>query len=66
MPNHDSERERYGAVEFLLSLRGRIILAQALNHGIEQLSKVKGVHREVSNIEQMKYLLENVGLDIDR
>jgi len=52
------------AVKFLLSMRGRLILAQALNHGIEQMSKVKKPHREVSNIEDMKYLLEHVALDI--
>ena len=63
MHNHDSELER--AVQFLLSLRGRIVLAQALKHGIKQMSKVKGVHRESSNIDQMKYLLENVALDIE-
>ena len=45
-------------------MRGRLILAQALNHGIEQMSKVKKPHREVSNIEDMKYLLEHVALDI--
>jgi len=59
----NSETER--AVQFLLSLRGRIILAQALKHGIKQLSKVKGAHRESSNIDQMKYLLENVALVIE-
>jgi hypothetical protein len=59
----NSETER--AVQFLLSLRGRIVLAQALKHGIKQMSKVKGVHRESSNIDQMKYLLENVALDIE-
>jgi hypothetical protein len=45
-------------------MRGRLILAQALNHGIKQMSKVEKPHREVSNIEDMKYLLENVALNI--
>ena len=59
----NSETER--AVQFLLSLRGRLVLAQALKHGIKQLSKVKGARRQSSNIDQMKYLLENVALDIE-
>ena len=59
----NSETEK--AVQILLSLLGRIILAQALKHGIKQLSKVKGAHRESSNIDQMKYLLENLALDIE-
>jgi len=52
------------AVTFLLSMRGRLVLAQALKHGIEQMSKVEKPHREISNIEDMQYLLENVALDI--
>ena len=49
------------AVTFLLSMRGRLVLAQALKHGIDQMSKVENPHREVSN---MQYLLETGALDI--
>jgi len=53
------------AAKFLLSLRGRILLGQALTHGIEQMSQVPAERREISNIEDMKYLLENFALVIE-
>ena len=53
------------AAEFLMGFRGRIILAQALKIAIVEMSKVKLPHREVSNIEDMKFLLENWGIDIE-
>ena len=56
--------EKLKSAEFLLSMRGRILLAQALRHGIEQMSKVPKRRREVSNIEQMQYLLDNFAIDI--
>jgi hypothetical protein len=40
-------------------------LAQALKIAIVEMSKVKLPHREVSNIEDMKFLLENWGIDIE-
>ena len=58
------ESEALEAGEFLISFRGRILLAQALRHGIEQMSKVPERRREVSNIEQMQYLLDNFAIDI--
>ena len=45
-------------VEFSQSPRGRFIQAQALYYGMKKLSEVEGVLREVSNICDMKYLLD--------
>ena len=45
-------------IEFSQSPRGRFIQAQALYYGILKLSEVEGVMREVSNICDMKYLLD--------
>ena len=45
-------------IEFSQSPRGRFIQAQALYYGIKKLAEVEGVMREVSNICDMKYLLD--------
>ena len=45
-------------IEFAQSPRGRFIQAQALYYGIKKLTEVEGVMREVSNICDMKYLLD--------
>ena len=39
------------------SMRDQLIIAQALVLGIRELDKVPGVMKEVSNILDMKYLL---------
>ena len=44
-------------IEFSQSPRGRFITAQALYYGIKKLAEVEGAMREVSNICDMKYLL---------
>ena len=44
--------------EFANSPRGKFIQAQALYYGIKKLAEVEGVMREVSNICDMKYLLD--------
>ena len=44
--------------EFADSPRGKFIQAQALYYGIKKLDEGKGVLREVSNICDMKYLLD--------
>lgn len=44
--------------DFADSPRGKYIQAQALYYGIKKLSEVEGVMREVSNISDMKYLLD--------
>jgi hypothetical protein len=48
------------AVEFRDSPRGRFLMAQALYYGIQKLAEVDGVMREVSNICNMKYLLDTL------
>ena len=52
--------ETEGAVGFLLSMRGRLMMARALHYGIKELSKVEGVHREVSDIADMQYLKDEL------
>ena len=52
------------ASKFLVSLRGRLILGQALRIAITRMETVEGAHRQVSNIEDMRDLLES-GLPID-
>lgn len=48
------------ALQFALGIRGRFIIAQALNYGIEELSKVPSPHKEFSNIADMCYLRETL------
>ena len=48
-------------IEFLASLRGQLIVAQALYIAIDTLEKVEpAVMREQSNIADMKFLQETV------
>jgi len=47
------------ALKFLGSLRGRMILGQALGIAIAELEKIEGAHRQVSNIADMRDLLES-------
>jgi len=50
-----------GAIEFLMSGRGKYIMAQALHYGIQSLESVEPeVMQEKSNIEDMKYLRDNL------
>ena len=44
---------------FINSNRGHYILAQALVIAIKELDKVDGAMKEVSNISDMQYLLDN-------
>lgn len=44
---------------FINSNRGHFILAQALVIAIKELNKVPGAMKEVSNISDMQYLLDN-------
>ena len=46
--------------KFATSMRGKYIIAQALYYGIEALNKVPLPHREVSNIQDMEYLRDNI------
>ena len=52
--------ETEGALGFLMSMRGRLMMARALHYGIEELSKVEGIHREVSDIADMQYLKDSL------
>jgi hypothetical protein len=48
------------AVKFLGSMRGRLIMSQALYYAIKQLDSVEGVQKEVSNIDDMKFLRDEL------
>jgi hypothetical protein len=54
------EEKQYQATLFVNSMRGKYIISQALCIAIKQMNKVKGVHREESNIADMEYLRDNV------
>jgi len=45
---------------FQASNRGKFIQAQALHYAIQKLSEVEGAMREVSNIADMQYLLDEL------
>jgi hypothetical protein len=45
-------------MEFANSPRGNFIMAKALYLGIQKLGEVQGVHREVSDILDMRHLLD--------
>jgi hypothetical protein len=58
-----SKGEMREAINFLMSLRGRYILSQAIHLAVSQLETVVPEHmQEVSNIEDMKYINEHFGL----
>lgn len=48
------------AYEFAASLRGQFILSQALVLAIKSLEQAEGVHKEVSNISDMQFLLDHM------
>jgi len=49
------------AIEFLQSFRGRYIIGQALFYAIKEMESVEPeVHQEKSNIEDMKYLRDEL------
>ena len=52
------------ATRFVASIRGRIILGQALIIAIEKLENVEGMHREISNISDMKLILQDFAIDL--
>tara|TARA_B100001057_G_C22809348_1_gene934764 strand:- start:860 stop:1099 length:240 start_codon:yes stop_codon:yes gene_type:complete len=56
----DKDQKKKLAMQFLSSIRGQYILSQALCLAIEKLESVDGVHKEVSNINDMKLLLDHV------
>ena len=48
------------AGEFASTMRGRYIIAKALHYGIQELEKVEGAYREISDIGDMKFLRDNL------
>jgi len=46
--------------EFLSSMRGQYIIAQALHYGIEALQQVPKPYQESSNLSDMEYLRDNL------
>jgi len=59
--NQESKAHEHDkAVEFLGSIRGRYIMAQALHYAIEALDSVEGVHKEISNLDDMRYLRDEL------
>ena len=56
MEPHKHQSDIDEALQFALSIRGRYIIAQALNYGVKELSKVPSPRKEVSNIADMEYL----------
>ena len=56
-----ADKEAVVPMEFLASLRGQLIMAQALYVAIDTLEKVEPEYmQEKSNIADMKFLQENV------
>ena len=60
----EASDRRHIAAKFIASLRGRIILGQALVIAIEKLETVNGMHREISNISDMKLILKDFAIDL--
>ena len=59
--NKMKQKEKHKmALELLGSFRGHYIISQALSIAIRQLNKVKGVHKELSNIQDMEMLYEEI------
>jgi len=54
------ERKKMMALNLFRSPRGKYIISQALSTAIEDMKRVKSVHREVDNIEDMEMLHEEL------
>ena len=54
------ENKQKVAFEFLVSLRGQFIMGQALQVAIEAMESVEPEMRERSNIQDMKFLRDNL------
>mgnify|MGYP003657124065 CR=1 FL=1 len=57
MPETETDNQ---AVQFLNSMRGRYIMAQALYYAIKELESIEGIHKEQSNIVDMKFLRDEL------
>ena len=53
----DSQKE---AIQFAASFRGQYIISQALHHAVKAMQEVPAPHTELSNIEDMKFLLSHL------
>ena len=53
----DTNMDMSTAIDTLLSMRGRILITQALILAVEELSKVEGAERQVGNIADMQLIL---------
>lgn len=60
----DLELSLEEGANFLLSLRGRLLLGQALNIAIPKMEEVPENRREISNIADMKALRDSVAISI--
>tara|TARA_R100000656_G_scaffold120328_1_gene94534 strand:- start:573 stop:764 length:192 start_codon:yes stop_codon:yes gene_type:complete len=60
----DLELSLEEGANFLLSLRGRLLLGQALNIAIPKMEEVPENRRELSNIADMKALRDSVAISI--
>ena len=58
----DLEMSVEEGAKFLLSLRGRLLLGQALNIAIPKMEDVPTDRREISNIADMKALRDSVAI----
>lgn len=58
--NRDKEGKSIECIGFATSIRGRLILDQALSIAIKELDKVDGVMKQVSNIRDMEYIRDNL------
>ena len=57
----DTKTSKDEAIEFFLSTRGQYIMAQALHYAIKSLESVEPeIMQEKSNIDDMKFLQENL------
>lgn len=58
----DLEMSVEEGAKFLLSLRGRLLLGQALNIAIPKMENVPTIRREISNIADMKALRDSIAI----
>ena len=54
---NDKQKE---AIKFSASFRGQYIISQALHHAVKTLREVPAPHTELSNIEDMQFLLTHL------
>ena len=55
-----TQAKKKQACDFASSTRGQYIIGKSLAIAVATLSKVEGVHQEVSDISDMKYLIKHL------